>query len=85
MLLTFCLTTQDRNRIQIHLKMKDAKHLRARYLKPLLADGLLEMTDPEHPNAPNQKYQTTVLGRAALEADAEDSYLMGIRKEGFTE
>jgi ATP-dependent DNA helicase RecG len=72
-LLKFCLTPQDRAAIQEKLKMKSAKNLRERYLQPLTTAGLLEMTDPEHPNAPNQKYRTTVLGRAALEAEAEDS------------
>ncbi|MCG3143156.1 MAG: hypothetical protein HONDAALG_00477 [Gammaproteobacteria bacterium] len=66
-LLEFCLTPQDRGSIQSHLRIKNAKHLRERYLKPLLSLGLLEMTDPEHPKAPTQKYRTTVLGRTALE------------------
>jgi ATP-dependent DNA helicase RecG len=66
-LLEFCLTPRDRGSIQSHLKIKNAKHLRERYLKPLLSLGLLEMTDPEHPKAPTQKYRTTVLGRAELE------------------
>ncbi len=66
-LLKFCLTPQDRASIQSHLKIKNAKHLRERYLKPLLSQDLLEMTDPDHPKAPTQKYRTTVLGRAALE------------------
>jgi len=46
--------------------MRSAKHLRERYLKPLMAAGLLEMTDPEHPNSPAQKYRTTKAGLAIL-------------------
>jgi ATP-dependent DNA helicase RecG len=70
-LLKFCLTPQDRARIQSHLKIKNVKHLRERYLTPLLSQGLLEMTDPEHPRARTQKYRTTSLGRSALGRDAE--------------
>ncbi len=70
-LLKFCLTPQDRAKIQSHLKIKNAEHLRERYLKPLLSQGLLEMTDPEHPKAPTQKYRTTSLGRSALEHSAQ--------------
>jgi hypothetical protein len=40
-------------------------------LKPMLDDGLLEMTDPEHPKAPRQKYRTTGLGEAALQGAGE--------------
>ena len=71
---SFCITPRDRASIQSHLEIKNAKHLRERYLKPLLADGLLEMTDPEHPKAPTQRYRTTGLGRARLEGLAGDSH-----------
>jgi ATP-dependent DNA helicase RecG len=67
-LLTFCLKPQDRAKIQSRLKIKNAKYLRERYLQPLMATGLLEMTDPDHPKAPTQKYRTTDLGRARLAA-----------------
>lgn len=68
-LLKFCQLPQDRAGIQKYLKMRSAKHLRERYLKPLLAAGLLEMTDPEHPNSPTQKYRTTAVGTAMLEQE----------------
>jgi ATP-dependent DNA helicase RecG len=67
-ILKFCLVPQDRTAIQRKLGMKSAKNIRDRHLKPLIADGLLEMTDPSHPNAPTQKYRTTDLGRARLAA-----------------
>jgi hypothetical protein len=64
-------TPQDRARIQSHLKIKNVKHLRERYLTPLIFYGLLEMTDPDHPRTRTQKYRTTSLGRSALERGAE--------------
>lgn len=67
-LLEFCQTPQDRASIQQHLQLRERKHLRERYLQPLLAKGWLEMTDPNHPNAPTQKYQTTKAGQEILAA-----------------
>jgi hypothetical protein len=49
-LLEFCLTPRDLASIQSHLEIKNAKHLRERYLKQLLANDLLEMTDTEIPD-----------------------------------
>lgn len=63
----FCQTPQDRASIQQHLQLRSVKHLRERYLQPLVAAGLLAMTESAHPNAPTQKYVTTAAGRAALE------------------
>ena len=65
-LLRFCLTARERAEMQAHLQMSDAKHLRTRYLKPLLQAGWLEMTEPDRPNSPTQQYRTTVAGQAAL-------------------
>ncbi|UDI91240.1 MULTISPECIES: Fic family protein [Pseudomonas] len=39
---------------------------RANYLNPALADGMIEMTVPETPNSPTQKYRLTDLGSAAV-------------------
>ncbi len=36
---------------------------RANYLRPALAGDLIEMTDPETPSSPVQKYRLTQLGK----------------------
>ncbi len=38
---------------------------RANYLKPALAAGLIEMTSPDSPRSPVQRYRLTALGEAA--------------------
>jgi ATP-dependent DNA helicase RecG len=66
-LLAFCRRPQDRASILSHLRLKDVKHLRLRYLQPLVESGLLTMTDPAHPHSPAQSYQTTAQGRQVLQ------------------
>lgn len=66
-LLEFCLTPRDRNEIAAHLALASRENLRVRYLGPLLADGLLELTLPATPRARQQRYRTTGLGMAALD------------------
>jgi ATP-dependent DNA helicase RecG len=65
-LLTFCKSPRDRASIQAHMKLKDRKDLRQRYLHPLLSNKLLAMIDPENPSSRGQKYKTTDLGLAVL-------------------
>ena len=43
-------------------------HFRRKHLKPLLEAGLVRMTNPANPRAPNQKYVLTDAG-AALRVD----------------
>mgnify|MGYP003532432736 FL=1 len=38
---------------------------RANYLKPALVAGLIEMTDPDSPKSPAQRYRLTELGKQA--------------------
>lgn len=45
----------------------DRTKFRDQVIHPLLEAGLLGMTIPDKPRSPNQKYQTTDAGRAALE------------------
>jgi ATP-dependent DNA helicase RecG len=71
-LLVFSRVARDRASIQKHLKLKDEKNVRARYLKPLVEAGLLELTDPEHPTSRGQKYRTTDLGMTVLRVSGED-------------
>ncbi len=64
--LSFCISPHGRAEIQEEINLKDVRNLRQRYLGPLVAAGLLAMTDPEHPTSPMQKYVTTPFGRASL-------------------
>lgn len=66
-LLEFCVTPRSRTEIQLHLQLKDVKHVRERYIYPLLSAKLIAMTDPEHPLSPNQRFKTTKLGENAFE------------------
>jgi Fic family protein len=47
------------------LEMAHKATFRGNYLKPALAAGLVEMTDPESPNSPAQRYRPTQLGELA--------------------
>jgi Fic family protein len=55
-----------REALQAALELSDRKSFRERYLKPALADGLIEMTIPEKPNSRLQKYRLTDKGRQWL-------------------
>ena len=55
-----------REALQIVLDLRDRKSFRERYLKPALAEGLIEMTIPEKPNSRLQKYELTDKGRSWL-------------------
>ncbi len=64
-LLIYCFTPRSRTEIQIRLQLKDVKHVRERYIYPLLSAKLIIMTDPEHPLSPNQRFKTTKVGTNA--------------------
>lgn len=56
----------SREALQSALGLLDRKSFRERYLKPSLADGLIEMTIPDKPNSRLQKYRLTGKGRQWL-------------------
>ncbi len=56
-----------REALQSALGLSDRKSFRERYLKPALADGLIEMTIPDKPNSRLQKYRLTDKGRLWLD------------------
>lgn len=60
-----------REALQAALGLSDRKSFRARYLKPALADGLIEMTLPDKPNSRLQKYRLTDRGRQWLAHNIE--------------
>ncbi|MBF0113178.1 MAG: Fic family protein [Desulfamplus sp.] len=56
----------SRKEIQLKLGLKDEKHFREAYIKPVSASGLIEMTIPDKPNSRLQKYRITPKGQAYL-------------------
>ena len=56
----------NREAIQSALGLHDRKSFRERYLKPALAEGLIEMTLPDKPNSRLQKYRLTDKGHQWL-------------------
>ena len=48
------------------LGIRSAPFFTLTYLKPLAADGLIEMTNPASPNSPQQSYRLTSKGYAAV-------------------
>ena len=53
----------DRQEIQDMLGLTHREHFRAKYLKPALEQGFIEMTIPNKPNSRLQKYRLTILGK----------------------
>ena len=54
--LDFCKKPRTREEIQKFLNIKDGKYLREKILKPLIKKQLLQLTIPDKPTSPNQKY-----------------------------
>ena len=65
-LLKALLGEMSRDALQSALKLQDRKSFRERYLKPALAEGLIEMTLPDKPNSRLQKYRLASQGRLWL-------------------
>lgn len=62
-ILCFCTEPKTRQEIAAHCGFKDLRHLSAKYLKPLLESGQLQMTIPQNPRDKNQKYVAAKDGR----------------------
>ncbi|OYY73678.1 MAG: cell filamentation protein Fic [Gammaproteobacteria bacterium 28-57-27] len=56
----------SRDALQQSLGLRDRKSFQARYLKPALEAGLIEMTLPDKPNSRLQQYRLTDVGRGWL-------------------
>jgi ATP-dependent DNA helicase RecG len=52
-----------RDELQERLAITDRKHFRDAYLQPALEAGLIEMTIPDKPKSPRQKYRLTDAGQ----------------------
>jgi len=46
---------------------KDATYFKANVIDPLIAEGLVAMTQPNSPKSPTQKYYLTELGKTLVE------------------
>ncbi len=59
----------DRSRVELMkaLKLKDRVNFSKNYLEPTLSAGFIEMTEPDSPKSPTQKYRLTEKGRKLLE------------------
>jgi hypothetical protein len=66
-LLEVLVGDMSREDLQTALGLQDRKSFRERYLKPALAEGLIEMTLPGKPNSRLQKYRLTDQGRRWLQ------------------
>ena len=53
----------NQNDIQGLLKLTDRKYFRESYLQPAINQGFIEMTQPDSPNSPTQKYRLTEKGK----------------------
>lgn len=69
-LLRLCEVPRNRSEIMAELGLNSREHVRSRYLQPLLDRKLLELTQPNSPRSPTQRYRTTGLGLAALDRSA---------------
>ena len=54
--------------LQAAVGLSHRVHFINAYLNPALAEGLIEMTIPDKPRSPNQRYRLTDKGRALLSA-----------------
>lgn len=52
----------SRQEIQDALELKDRRNFRENYLEPAMEQGIVEMTHPDNPNHPKQKYLLTKRG-----------------------
>ncbi len=56
----FCIEPKSRKEIQEYIKIRDRKYFKEAILDKLITDGYLEMTLPQIPKSPKQKYVKVV-------------------------
>ena len=59
LILDFCKEPKSFLEIMNMLKLKDRVNLKRVYISPLIAEGLLTMTEPDNPTSRNQMYVAT--------------------------
>ena len=63
-LITVLAGMMNRAQLQEAIRLRDRSHFTSAYLKPALDAGLIEMTLPDKPTSPNQRYRRTAAGEA---------------------
>ncbi|RCW77339.1 Fic family protein [Saliterribacillus persicus] len=58
-LLEFCKVPRSRNEMQEFMGLYHREHFRSKVLIPLIKGGLIQLTIPEKPTSPNQKYYSS--------------------------
>jgi len=66
-LLKICLNEMNRSELMIAVGLKGRDNFLKKYLEPALDLGLIEMTQPDSPKSPTQKYRLTRQGKEFLE------------------
>lgn len=66
-LLLACVGELSRSQLMKEVKLTDRVNFRESYLNPALEAELIEMTQPDSPRSPTQKYRLTPLGKQMLE------------------
>lgn len=61
-ILEFCRQARTRVEIQASLGLRDTQYFRQKYLQVLISEGHIEMTLPQSPTSPLQRYRTTPSG-----------------------
>lgn len=56
----------SRNELMRVMKLKDRVYFRVEFLCPAIELEFMEMTIPDKPNSPNQKYRITEKGKLLL-------------------
>ena len=61
-LILYCAETRSVVEMLEFMGLRDRTKFRNKYVKPLIEEGIIEMTIPEKPNSQNQKYRLTSKG-----------------------
>ena len=61
-LILFCTETRSVVDMLELMGLRDRTKFRNKYVRPLLEEGIIEMTIPDKPNSQNQKYRLTPKG-----------------------
>lgn len=72
-LLKICLNEMNRSELMNALELKGRDNFLKKYLEPALDLGLIEMTQPDSPKSPTQKYRLTGKGRESLKIIQEEN------------
>ena len=67
-LLAACTSELSRSELMKAVRIRDRVSFSRNYLEPALAESLIEMTQPDSPKSPTQKYRLTAKGRVLLES-----------------